>query len=108
MPKQGHVAEVSARWSGSENGLRRLTPSWWTADCDFPGGRFHGHRAQGEGVLAYSSKTPNGGKLRDKLPRKEHEKSLAKLHGELVKLQEWIKRKGLEVCIVLEGPRRCR
>ena len=30
-------------------------------------------------------------------------KQLAKLHVELVKLQEWVKAKGLKVCIVFEG-----
>jgi polyphosphate kinase 2 len=38
-----------------------------------------------------------------KLKRKEYEKELAKLHVELVKLQEWVKHKGLKVCIVFEG-----
>jgi polyphosphate kinase len=40
---------------------------------------------------------------REKLSRKEYEKRLAKLHVELVKVQEWIKEKGLKVCIVFEG-----
>jgi len=40
---------------------------------------------------------------RKKLTRKEYEKRLAKLHVELVKVQEWIKEKGLKVCIVFEG-----
>ena len=39
----------------------------------------------------------------EKLTQKEYEKHLAKLHVELVKLQEWIKHKGLKVCIVFEG-----
>src|SRR5215470_11261445 len=43
------------------------------------------------------------GKGKDKLPRKEFEKQLAKLHVELVKLQEWVKRKGVKICIVFEG-----
>ncbi len=30
-------------------------------------------------------------------------KEMAKLHVELVKLQEWVKLKGLKVCIVFEG-----
>ena len=34
---------------------------------------------------------------------KEYEQQLAKLHVELVKLQEWVKYKGLKVCIVFEG-----
>jgi len=38
-----------------------------------------------------------------KLKNKEYEKELAKLHVELVKLQEWVKFKGLKVCIVFEG-----
>ena len=38
-----------------------------------------------------------------KLSRKEYAKHLKKLHVELVKLQEWVKLKGLKVCIVFEG-----
>src|SRR5213596_2154251 len=42
-------------------------------------------------------------KQRGKLKRKAYEKQLAKLHVELVKLQEWVKHKGLKVCVVFEG-----
>ncbi len=38
-----------------------------------------------------------------KLTGKVYDKKLAKLHVELVKLQEWVKFKGLKVCIVFEG-----
>lgn len=38
-----------------------------------------------------------------KLKGKEYESELFKLHVELVKLQEWVKHKGLKVCIVFEG-----
>jgi polyphosphate kinase len=38
-----------------------------------------------------------------RMKRKEYEKELAKLHVELVKLQEWVKHKGLKICIVFEG-----
>ena len=38
-----------------------------------------------------------------KLKNKDYLKKLAKLHVELVKLQEWVKFKGLKVCIVFEG-----
>ncbi|HTO08686.1 MAG TPA: polyphosphate kinase 2 [Myxococcota bacterium] len=41
--------------------------------------------------------------VKEKMPRKEYEKELEKLHVELVKLQEWIKQEGLKVCIVFEG-----
>ncbi len=34
---------------------------------------------------------------------KEYNRELRKLHVELVKLQEWVKEKGLKVCVVFEG-----
>ena len=40
---------------------------------------------------------------KEKLKRKIYDKELAKLHVELVKLQEWVKYKGLKVCIIFEG-----
>src|SRR5262249_50590513 len=39
----------------------------------------------------------------EKLGRKAYEKELKRLHIELVKLQDWVKHKGLKVCIVFEG-----
>ena len=38
-----------------------------------------------------------------KLKTKDYDKELARLHVELVKLQEWVVDKGLKVCIVFEG-----
>jgi polyphosphate kinase 2 len=38
-----------------------------------------------------------------KLKGKDYLRELARLHVELVKLQEWVKAKGLKVCIVFEG-----
>ena len=38
-----------------------------------------------------------------KLPRKEYEAEMRKLHGELVAMQEWVKATGAKVCIVFEG-----
>jgi polyphosphate kinase 2 len=38
-----------------------------------------------------------------KLSGKEYESELAKLHVELVKLQDWVKQKGLKIVIVFEG-----
>src|SRR5258705_10547321 len=40
---------------------------------------------------------------KNKLKRKAYEKALANLQAELVNLQEWVKLKGLKVCIVFEG-----
>jgi polyphosphate kinase len=39
----------------------------------------------------------------DQLRGKDYEKELKKLHGELVKLQQWVVDKGLKVCILFEG-----
>src|SRR5204863_8065941 len=39
----------------------------------------------------------------EKLKRKAYDEELEKLHVELVKLQEWVKHKGLKVCVVFEG-----
>ena len=39
----------------------------------------------------------------EKLKRKVYNKHLEKLHGELVKLQQWVQHEGLRVCIVFEG-----
>ncbi len=38
-----------------------------------------------------------------KLKNKQYRKELAKLHVELVKLQEWVKATGAKICIVFEG-----
>jgi polyphosphate kinase 2 len=38
-----------------------------------------------------------------KLKGKDYERELARLHVELVKLQQWVVHKGLKVCIVFEG-----
>src|SRR5262245_64369822 len=43
------------------------------------------------------------GKSKDKLKRKAYEKHLDELHEELVNLQEWVKLKGLKICVVFEG-----
>jgi len=39
----------------------------------------------------------------DQLRGKDYDAALKKLHGELVKLQQWVVHKGLKVCIVFEG-----
>jgi polyphosphate kinase len=45
----------------------------------------------------------NGKGTVKKLKRKEYEKELARLQGELVRLQEWVVAEGLKVCVVFEG-----
>jgi polyphosphate kinase len=39
----------------------------------------------------------------EELSGKEYARELKKLHIELVKLQEWVKHKGLRICVVFEG-----
>src|SRR2546423_13616454 len=39
----------------------------------------------------------------EKLKRKAYNKHLERLHGELVKLQQWVQHEGLKVCILFEG-----
>ena len=45
----------------------------------------------------------SGSKKSDKLTRKDYDKEIERLHGELVKLQQWVVARGLRVCIVFEG-----
>jgi polyphosphate kinase len=40
---------------------------------------------------------------RPELTRKEYEKQMRTLHGELVAMQEWVKSSGAKICIVFEG-----
>jgi polyphosphate kinase 2 len=44
-----------------------------------------------------------GAKANGKLKGKDYDKELARLHVELVKLQQWVVHKGLKICIVFEG-----
>jgi polyphosphate kinase 2 len=49
------------------------------------------------------SEKRSGSEADGNLKRKKYDKALRRLHVELVKLQEWVKHKGLKVCIVFEG-----
>src|SRR6185436_2498044 len=42
-------------------------------------------------------------KPRKKMKGKDYDREMRTLHEELVKLQQWVKHKGLKVCIVFEG-----
>ena len=41
--------------------------------------------------------------MKEELSRKDYDEELRKLHIELVKLQEWVKYKGLKICVLFEG-----
>jgi len=57
------------------------------------------------GKVAARAKTAQAGEATpgDKVKRKDYDKALARLHVELVKLQQWVVHAGLKVCIVFEG-----
>ena len=38
-----------------------------------------------------------------KMKRKEYERKMRVLHGELVAMQEWVKATGAKICVVFEG-----
>jgi len=38
-----------------------------------------------------------------KLKRKQYEREMRRLHGELVAMQEWVKASGAKICVVFEG-----
>src|SRR5437588_9765071 len=46
---------------------------------------------------------PGACAMSDKMKRKEYERELRTLHGELVAMQEWVKATGAKVCVVFEG-----
>jgi len=54
-------------------------------------------------VKSRATAKPGNAKVKDTLKGKDYEKELARLHVELVKLQQWVVHKGLKVCIVFEG-----
>src|SRR5215475_5425751 len=52
---------------------------------------------------ATAAKRRSPEKSPEKMSRKDYDKELERLHGELVKLQEWVKATGAKICIVFEG-----
>ena len=63
------------------------------------GKKHKGHAAHDSDVTdrAASPTTPA------KMKAKEYQRELRRLHGELVAMQEWVKRSGAKVCVVFEG-----
>ncbi len=57
----------------------------------------------GKGGSAKKAAAEPAGSPTGKLKRKEYEAEMRKLHGELVAVQEWVKRTGAKICIVFEG-----
>jgi len=67
-----------------------------------PGGAIRTKQGQAEAAKA-SIKTRGEAAVSQKLSSKDYARDLRKLHIELVKMQEWVKAKGLKVCILFEG-----
>ncbi len=63
-----------------------------------------GKKQKGNDDTAKAGADKGGASSRDgKISGKEYAKEMKKLHVELVKLQEWVVKKGLKVCVVFEG-----
>jgi polyphosphate kinase len=60
----------------------------------------HGTEAQ---PLPDAAQPDAGAGPRPKMKRKEYERQMRVLHGELVAMQEWVKESGAKICIVFEG-----
>jgi polyphosphate kinase 2 (PPK2 family) len=98
------ASTVIARSNGSSRGA--------ASDKKKKGGKSSKGKAAGkQAVMATSDADENAAgaaaaesdKLADKLSGKAYARALKKLHVELVALQEWVKARGLRVCIVFEG-----
>ena len=60
--------------------------------------RHHGKDHHGKAAASGDEPSPSG-----KMKRKEYEREMRILQGELVAMQEWVKSTGARVCIVFEG-----
>ena len=64
----------------------------------------HGNGHGGSPVLQDDAASiPGKAPHKEKLTEKEYQRELRRLHGELVAMQEWVKRSGAKVCVVFEG-----
>lgn len=63
------------------------------------------HKKSKEQLEAHNGRDPEAGAIhkQEKMKAKVYEEELAKLQIELVKLQEWVKIKGLKVVVIFEG-----
>ena len=71
------------------------------------GQRSKGHResqvAAGDGHTVSRSAATSHAAPGSKMSGADYDRELARLHVELVKFQEWVKAKGLKVCVLFEG-----
>ena len=65
-------------------------------------------RKKGQGHATADEQMQSPGSLHDasetpRMKRKDYEREMRHLHGELVAMQEWVKASGAKICIVFEG-----
>jgi polyphosphate kinase len=60
------------------------------------------HGAEARALRAAAGRKAGAGQ-QPKMKRKEYEREMRVLHGELVAMQEWVKASGAKICIVFEG-----
>jgi polyphosphate kinase len=60
------------------------------------------HGAEAKALRAAAGRKAGAGQ-QPKMKRKEYEREMRVLHGELVAMQEWVKASGAKICIVFEG-----
>jgi polyphosphate kinase len=64
----------------------------------------HGHDHRESAALETAAPEDTGNGVKDaRMKRKEYERELRRLHGELVAMQEWVKDTGAKICILFEG-----
>ena len=61
------------------------------------------HKSKKAAGRSAATLEPGESALQKKLAEKDYQRELRRLHVELVKLQEWVKYKGLKICVVFEG-----
>jgi len=59
--------------------------------------------ASSNGAAKNGAEKNGAAEAQEPISRKEHDKEIAKLQVELVKMQEWVKHTGAKVCILFEG-----
>ena len=84
---------------GKKKVERKALAAKTTAGSRAEGGSKKGRRAAVSVAASGSGASPVG----QKLSNKDYARELKTLHVELVRMQDWVKDKGLKVCIVFEG-----
>ncbi len=66
-------------------------------------GHGHSEASAGAGAVQYPGAAAAAAVPGEPMKRKDYEAEMRRLHGELVAMQEWVKRTGAKICVVFEG-----